>query len=87
MENEKQICQSCGMPMEKEEDFGTNADGSKNEEYCRYCYQGGKFTDEGITMEEKIAKNIAIAKQMGMDEEMAKNLANETIPNLKRWQK
>jgi len=27
---EAQICQSCGMPMEKSEDFGTNADGSKD---------------------------------------------------------
>ena len=28
------ICQSCGMPLEKEDDFGTNANGSKSEEYC-----------------------------------------------------
>ena len=27
------ICQSCVMPMEKPEDFGTEADGSRNEEY------------------------------------------------------
>ncbi|MFA4967923.1 MAG: zinc ribbon domain-containing protein, partial [Candidatus Margulisiibacteriota bacterium] len=31
---EKQsICQSCSMPMREEADFGTNADGSKNQEY------------------------------------------------------
>jgi len=23
------ICQSCGMPLRKDEDFGTNQDGSK----------------------------------------------------------
>ncbi|MBU4293030.1 MAG: zinc ribbon domain-containing protein [Actinobacteria bacterium] len=32
------FCQSCSMPMMKPEDFGTNADGSKNEEYCTYCF-------------------------------------------------
>jgi hypothetical protein len=37
------------MPLQKEEDFGTNADGSKSEEYCFHCFQNGKFLDEGIT--------------------------------------
>ena len=63
------ICQSCGMPMKSDEDFGTNSDGSKNEEYCHFCYKEGKYTDEGITMEQKIEKNIEIAKKMGMPEE------------------
>ena len=84
---ENQICQSCGMPMAKPEDFGTNADGSKSEEYCRYCFQSGKFTDEGITLEEKIRKNIEIAKQMGMPEAEAEKLAKDVLPNLGRWKK
>ncbi len=73
------------MPMQKNEDFGTNTDGTKNEEYCHYCYTDGKFTDEGITMEEKINKNIEIAKKMGMPEEKAREMANNIIPKLKRW--
>jgi len=80
-----QICQSCGMPMQKNEDFGTNTDGSKNEEYCHFCYKEGRFTDEGITMEEKIKKNIEMAKKMGMPEEKAREMANNIIPKLKRW--
>lgn len=79
------ICQSCGMPMTNEEDFGTNSDGSKNAEYCRFCYQKGKYTDEGITMEQKIEKNVEIAKKMGMSEERAKEMANNILPKLKRW--
>ncbi len=79
------ICQSCGMPMANEKNFGTNSDGSKNEEYCRFCYQKGKYTDEGITMEQKIEKNIEIAKKMGVQEERAKEMANNIIPKLKRW--
>ena len=47
---EKQFCQSCGMPMDTPELFGTNADGSKNEDYCTYCFKDGKFTQD-VTME------------------------------------
>ena len=81
------ICQSCGMPMKKEEVFGTNIDKTKNDEYCTFCYQNGSFTDEGISMEDKIENNIAIAIEMGLDEETARKLAEDTIPKLKRWQK
>ena len=47
---EQTFCQSCGMPLE-EKLLGTNADGSKNEEYCIYCYKDGAFTGD-FTMEE-----------------------------------
>ena len=43
-------CQSCGMPL-TDDVLGTNADGSKNEEYCIYCYKDGTFTGD-FTMEE-----------------------------------
>lgn len=64
MEQPKIICQSYGMPMQ-DKDFGTNANNSKNTEYCHFCFKDGKFTDEGITMQQKIDKNIEIAKRMG----------------------
>jgi hypothetical protein len=81
------LCQSCGMPMTRAADFGTNVDGSTNTEYCKFCYENGKFTDEGITMEEKIEKNVVIAKKMGWSEEKAREMANDIIPKLKRWKK
>ena len=40
-ENQK-FCQSCAMPM-TDEQFGTNADGSKNEDYCIYCFKDGEL--------------------------------------------
>lgn len=79
------ICQSCGMPMNKITDFGSNKNGSINKEYCHFCYKDGAFNDPGITMEEKIEKNIAIAEKMGMAREEAIALANATIPELRRW--
>lgn len=81
------VCQSCGMPLAKTGNAGTNQDGSLNEEYCKYCFRDGKFTDEGITLEAKIAKNVEIAKRMGMPEAKAKEMANRVLPALKRWRK
>jgi len=86
--NQPEICQSCSMPLRSEVDYGTNADGSKNKEYCHFCFKHGKFTDEGITMEQKIDKlvNLAIT-QMNIPEDKARAHANEVIPTLKRWWK
>lgn len=50
--NKNSFCQSCGMPMKKDPaGGGTNADGSKNEKYCSYCYQNGQFTFNGSLKE------------------------------------
>ena len=83
----KKICQSCGMPLEKEDDFGTNANGSKSEEYCFHCFQNGNFLDDGITLQEKIDKNVKFAVQIGMSESKARKMASEVLPKLKRWKK
>jgi hypothetical protein len=80
------VCQSCGMPMSKSEDFGTNADGGKNEEYCTYCFRNGQFTMDG-TLDEMIEKLVTMHDQMGMTEDKVKKMANENLPKLKRWSK
>jgi hypothetical protein len=79
------ICQSCGMPMHHLADFGTNKDGSENTEYCHICFLDGKFTDHGITLKQKIEKNVSLAGKMGMPREEAAILAHSTLPTLKRW--
>ncbi|KPJ68335.1 hypothetical protein AMJ44_06700 [candidate division WOR-1 bacterium DG_54_3] len=84
--NQPAICQSCSMPLRSEVDYGTNADGSKNKEYCHFCFKDGRFTDEGITIEQKIEKMVEIAKQMNIPEDKARELARNTLPKLKRWQ-
>ena len=38
-----QFCQSCGMPLTKDEDCGHNADGSINFDYCKYCLKDGEI--------------------------------------------
>lgn len=81
------FCQSCGMPMEKPEDFGTNAGGSKNDDYCKFCYQNGQFTDPDITMEQMIKKVAGFMSEMKiMPEDQIKEITEGFIPKLKRWQ-
>lgn len=75
------------MPLQNKEDFGGNADGSVNEEYCCFCFQKGRFLDEGITLQGKIEKNVKIAVQMGMTEAEARKMATSVLPKLKRWKK
>ena len=51
---EERYCQSCGMPMGQGDGlYGTEADGGKSADYCKYCYDKGAFTFHG-TMEEMI---------------------------------
>jgi hypothetical protein len=80
------ICQSCSMPMVKSEDFGTNADGAQNQDYCTYCMQNGNFTWSG-TLDQMIEKLVSMHDQMGVTEEEARKMANENLPILKRWAK
>lgn len=83
--NEK-FCQSCGMPMTAPEHFGTNADGSVNEEYCSYCYQKGEFLQD-VTLEQMIEECVAPVKQCHpeMTEQQIRKDMEAFLPTLKRW--
>lgn len=84
--NEK-YCQSCGMPMGAEETYGTNADGSKNEDYCQYCFANGAFTSE-MTMDEMIEVCVEpmASANAEMTKDQARSMMKEFFPTLKRWQ-
>jgi len=80
------FCQSCSMPLKKEEEFATNADGSFNKEYCIFCYKDGAFTEPDLTLEEVLENIEKIMQEMKMPE----NVIEQTklmIPELKRWKK
>ena len=40
------FCQCCGMPLSEDSFISKETDGSFNEDYCKWCYDGGKFTYE-----------------------------------------
>ena len=86
---ETQFCQSCGMPLTNEI-LGTNADGSKNEEYCIYCYKDGAFTGD-FNMEQMVEFCSQFVDEFNKN--TGKNLTREEykvelhkyFPTLKRW--
>ena len=80
------FCQSCGMPMEKPKDFGTDASGITVRDYCRYCYSKGQFTEPTITMPGMLEKCVSIMTQQGiMAAPVARTLMAGMLPELKRW--
>ena len=80
------ICQSCGMPTNSDDLFGTNSDGSKNSDYCKYCYKDGKFIDD-VTMEEYIDMCSKYGSQAGMTNTEMREWCTKIFPTLKRWSK
>ena len=88
---EMKFCQSCGMPL-TEEVLGTNADGSKNEDFCIYCYKDGKFLQE-CTMEEMIEHCAQFVDEVnkGLPEPLTKEeyigRMKMYFPHLKRWRR
>ncbi len=85
--NDLPICQSCSLPLQKNLDFGTNADGSKNEEYCAYCFKGGKFVEPELRKEEMISRvtDFMMETEPG-DKDMIHLAVSRRINNLRRWQ-
>ncbi|WP_024993290.1 zinc ribbon domain-containing protein [Phocaeicola paurosaccharolyticus] len=87
---ETKFCQSCGMPLSSEEVLGTNADGSKNDDYCIYCYKDGQFTMD-CTMDEMIEHCAQFVDEFNKDSEQkftkeeAIKTMKEFFPQLKRW--
>ena len=69
-----------------------NADGSKNEDYCMYCYRDGHFLQD-CTMEEMIehcaqfvgAVNEGLEKPITKEEYIG--MMKTYFPQLKRWRK
>ena len=88
---EMKFCQSCGMPL-TQEIMGTNADGSKNEDYCIYCYKDGKFQQE-CTMDQMIEHCAQFVDEVnkGLPQPITKEeyigQMKMYFPHLKRWRK
>ncbi len=83
---ENKICQSCGMPLSNESELGTNQDGSINQDYCKYCYENGRFIDD-VSMEEYIKMCSQFGSQAGMTNEEMEKFCTNLFPTLKRWKK
>lgn len=81
------FCQCCGMPMgNTDEVYGTNLDGSKSNDYCKYCFENGEFSFKG-TMEEMVEICIpyVLENNEDMNEATARKMMLEWFPTLKYW--
>ena len=78
------ICQCCGMPLE-DSILSREPDGSFNEEYCTWCYSGGKFT---YTSKEQLIDFCAA--HMASEDWPAQQVRahmETVVPELKHWKK
>lgn len=82
------FCQSCSMPLNHPEDFGTDPHGYRINDFCRHCYAAGRFTDPSITLDQMIDRCVGIMAGQGiMPAGEARALLNRTMPGLKRWKR
>ncbi len=78
-------CQSCGMPMRRDEKgCGTNADRSKNVMYCSHCYEAGRFKLPDISAEEMQRRVKGKLRESGFPG-LAAWIFTRKIPRLARW--
>ena len=78
----KLFCQCCGMPLE-DAIISREPDGDFNEDYCKWCYTGGKFTyDDLNTLIDYCAKHMA--NEAWPETQVREYLAQE-LPKLKHW--
>lgn len=79
------FCESCGMIISEESQLGSNADGSINGDFCKWCYEKGAFTED-VTLDEMIEDCAPrLAKNMGTSLDEAVSLMGAVLPTLERW--
>ena len=78
-------CQCCGTPFSVPNmDRGTNADGSENPLYCKWCYDKGVFAKN--TMDEVIETSAPyLVEATGVSLDEAVSFMGALLPTLRRW--
>ena len=78
-------CQSCGMPLKRDEQGGgTNADGTKSRVYCSHCYEQGKYVLPDITVNQMQRRVREKPVEFGMPGFLT-GFFIRGIPKLERW--
>ena len=78
------ICQSCGMPIDSEEIKGTDKNGSKNNDYCKFCYDDGVFKNPKMNLDEMKNNVKTQMRKLDLHEHTIQKAIN-SLPVLKRW--
>lgn len=78
-------CQCCGTPFSVPNmPKGTDADGTENPNYCKWCYDEGEFAS--ATMDDVIEKSAPYLMQAtGVSLDEAVSFMGALLPSLARW--
>ena len=79
------ICQCCGMPLEDDEIIGKEADGTLNEDYCKWCYADGTYTYSN--MDDLIEVCVTHMVNESFSEEQAREYLKQMLPKLDYWKR
>lgn len=80
----KLICQCCGMPLD-DSAISRDADGTFNEDYCKWCYTDGKFTYS--SMEDLICYCSEHMANDNWPPEQVRVYMERLLPTLNHWKK
>jgi len=72
------------MPLDNPDLLGTEKDGSKSQEYCKYCYEVGEFADPDMSLEGMQSLVIDKLEQENVPEDIIEGAVNSLL-HLKRW--
>jgi Fe-S cluster assembly ATPase SufC len=72
------------MPLDNEDSKGTEKNGLKSNEYCKYCYENGTFKNSKMNLAE-MQKNVKNQMKKLEYHEYAIQKAINILPALKRW--
>jgi hypothetical protein len=85
MEKAYKNCQSCSMPLKKDEKGGgSNADGSLSKMYCSYCCENGSFINPDMTVNQMQELVKIKLKEIRFPGFLA-DIFTKGIPKLERW--
>ncbi len=76
------ICQCCGMPLE-DSSMSKEKDGTRNEEYCKWCYTGGTFVY--TSLEELIDFLVGHMANAEWPPEQVRDYLETQLPKLNYW--
>lgn len=78
------VCQCCGMPLE-DAVTSREPDGSFNEDYCKWCYDGGTF--KYASMDQLIDFCVAHMASEAWPAEQVRAHMEAVVPGLKHWKR
>jgi transcriptional regulator with XRE-family HTH domain len=79
------ICQCCGMPLSEDGLISKEADGSFNEDYCKWCYADGTYTYDD--MDDLIDVCVSQMVKESFTDDQARVYLKQTLPKLDYWKR